>query len=294
MENISRQNFALIVWSVTLIIFVFVGTLIVGLYGTAIGIGVCGVVVAFTFKHFIVSVPEVTILLTINLVNGKLKEYNSGLHFKYPWEQIKNKNYLVMEMVSKSHQEDFAARDGPNVNVKWSYRYKPNKGMMKTYLETSDSVIDTGIQDIVSGFLSAIIAKMDAVDAREKITEIQKKIKNSFEKTGRYKKTIEKSYGIDFLELSIADVEYEDRVQKARATGHIAQTLKATAKTIQGRNKNSDITDKEAYNTALVIDGKIEKKEISITTDVKGEGGNALAAIFIAGAQAAGGNKNSK
>lgn len=133
--------------------------------------------------YFLVSVPEVTSLITVNLFGGELKEYQTGIHFRYPWEQAKLGNYINLRIFAKEFEqgETYPALDGVMLHVVWSFQYRGMKGNIGKYIAVDKTVIDRGLHDIGSSFLAQIIANLTAETARKNIKRIEGCMKGHYE-----------------------------------------------------------------------------------------------------------------
>ena len=204
-----RMIFALAVWVITAI----VATEMISsqLFGLATWLGF----VALSFPFFVVSVPEVTGLIVLNLITGKLKALAQGLRFKYPWDKVREENFFLLKLVTERHEEDYAAKDGPKMKTKWSYQYIPDRRRLDAYITVDHSTIDDGFTDIISGILSEVVGKKEAVKARTDLEEIQKEVLTTLEarrvrargKEVTLSEKLENQYGVDFKVFAIADID---------------------------------------------------------------------------------------
>lgn len=238
--------------------------------------------VALNIKHFMVSVPEVTGLLTVNVATGRLKPYGPGLHLRWPWEQLKEGLFINLRIITESMEETYPSKDGPEMLVKWSFQYVASteatydsKGMspLERYISSDDNTIKNGLKDVGSSILSADIAKLDGEDCKEKQKELEDRLEKEFET--KAPPTPWDLYGIEIIRVALADVDFEPEVQKTKASQVVATTLQSMAKNI--RTDHPEISQKDAMNAAMIIDGKITKHVV----EVEGEGGNALAALLV-------------
>jgi len=292
----GRIFFAMSCWVIVLFAFVLAGSIILGEYGGAfIGVAAWIVLVAYTLRFFMVSVPEVTGLATINLLKGgELRPYGPGLHFKYLWEQTKEGNYITFRLVKQELLETYPAKDGPVLKIKWFFQYHPRLDLLGRYIAVSEEVINTGLTDIGSKFLSQEIGgkRESAEGCKEHQDEIEKKLKESFEKSPLVLEkeginlgvlaepfegeelTLEWLYGIDIVQVGIADMDYEEKYQTARSSKAVAKKLREIAEDL----KRGDIGEKDALNAAMIINKDITKN----VQEVEGKGGEALAALLMA------------
>lgn len=235
------------------------------------------------------------------MAGGALRPYGPGIHFKYPWEQVKDGNYINFRIVKVMRTETYPAQDGPALDVKWFFQYRPRLELLGRYIAVSQDVIDTGLTDVGSSFLSAAIARLPAEFCKTKQALLEKALKEAFDKrpvdlekdgaelglpapSEDADQTLEYLYGIHLVEVGLNDVDYEERYQKARATKAISKTLRETAEDIK---RDKDIPDKDAMNIALIINGHVEKR----VQEVEGRGGQALAALLMAMAGGRSGEK---
>lgn len=280
----TRMIFTVAVWSGLLYLCVVIGALVLGFRaGIFIGGAIWSLRMAYGIRYFMMSVPEVTGLLTINLLkNGELRPYGSGIHFRYPWEQIKEGNYINIRLITKSHKEDYPSADGPKMHVEWSYQYRPKLRLLAKYIAVDESTIEKGITDVGSSFLSSVIAKEAAIKCKEEQSLIEEELRKKFEmagdrrkREGEEKQSLEELYGIDLIKISLSDLDYDPDFQKVRSSEQIAQRIKEIAARLK---ENKQISDKDALNAAMIINKDITKH----IQEVEGEGGQALAALLMA------------
>jgi hypothetical protein len=285
--SIERITFAISFWLV--LFFILSAISLFTTYSITIGVVAWFVALAYWHRLFLVSVPEVTGLVTINLLTGELHPYGTGIHFRFPWEQVKEGNFINLRIVTQERSEDYPSEDGPVLKVKWSFQYKSTVEGLPKYIAVDETTVNKGFGDVGSSFLGARIASEKAeacVNTREAIEkELQKKFEDVV-KLGDTAKdhNLEQLYGVDLLRVSLADIDFETKYQGARSTQATAKKLKEVASNIQ---KGKKINDKDAFNAALIINGDVKKS----IQEVEGEGGNALASLFMAMANAAGGRK---
>jgi len=247
------------------------GTTIFGSVG--LGTIIWCVFMTWFVRIFIVSVPEVTGLLTVNYITGNLIPYGTGVHFRFPWEQVKAGNYLNLRLTTVREEETYTSKDGPVMMVKWSYEYKPLLTRLDRYITSDDSTIKEGLSDVGGSILSSIISQIKSDDCKSTQRAIETELKLKFD---QMTPTPADLYGIELVRVSLADVDFEPTVQAVRASEQVAKKLREIATAI--RVDHPEISQKDAMNMALVIHGKVTKG----ITEVEGEGGAALAALLIA------------
>ena len=318
LQSDRRMFFALLAWSFTFMAFIFVtfmAFIFVGqwagmagfwigetnpLSGLLLGVGIWILAFVTTLRLFLVSVPEITALITINLFlksteqepYRNLRPYPTGMHFKYPWEQVEPDNYINLRLITASVVEDYPSLDGPKIKTKWSFQYRARWWQLPTYIAVDQTTITSGLHDVGSGSLSAKIARTKAIECKTTQADIEKELQKKFEekiggsdpsaegdeKTDEKEKTLEDLYGIDVVRVALADIDFDDKFQQVRTTEKVSDTLQEIAKKIQAGAKDDSISSKEALNVALIVNGDITKS----VQEVEGQGGEALAALLMA------------
>lgn len=286
----SRTFFAVAIWIVTLFLFVTILGSYFGSAGLVVGFALWIALATSTLRIFLVSVPEITGLVTVNYFGGALKEYGTGLSFKFPWEQVKDENYIDLRIKTVQVIQDYPSSDGPLIKIEWSYQFRPKKGLLGSYIGIS--TIEKGLTDVGSSFLSSEIGVRLAINVKQDQKDIELKLQKAFEEAevdvdDSLKVKLENLYAIDLVRVSLANIDYEERYQKARASEQVAARLQNIAQKIKAGETIDgsvvaaampDISDKDAMNIALIINGNVQKN----IQEVEGKGGEALAALLIA------------
>lgn len=253
------------------------------------GLVIASGAVVWTLEWFTASVPEATGLLLVNVLKSTRAEdpfsnqrgVGPGLHFKLPWEQGREGNYINLRLITPpTRDETYPSAEGPMMKVKWSFQYRPNVELLPQYIGVDESTIDDGIADMGSSFLSREIGGQSVEKIKNLQGDIEGKLLALFD-TG--KKKLEYLYGINVMKAALHDVDYEESYQAALAAKAIAARVNEIAK-----DAPAGLHPKDAANHALVIAGKATKQINEQINEVRGEGAEALAA-FLAGIL--GGNK---
>lgn len=227
----------------------------------------------FMVRPFMVAIPEITGLVTVNFFNGQLTIYGTGMHFRFPWEQVREGNFINLRLVTERKVETYPAKDGPAMHVEWSYQYRPLIERLDVYISVDATTINQGLKDVGSSLLAIDIARQKSEDCKRNHATIEQKLVLAFE---NMVPRPDELYGIDLVRVSLVDVDYEPVVQKVRASELVTAKLRKIAADI--RKEHSEISQKDAMNAAMIVNGNISKT----VTEVEGEGGEALAALLIA------------
>ena len=293
----TRLVFAAICW-IMLLSLVLLGAIMTfnDFRGILVGLGVWLVLVTSTLRFFMVSVPEVSGLVTVNLLGcGRLQPYGPGLHFRYPWEQVKDGNYINFRLIKKEIDETYPAKDGPELKIKWFFQYRPRLILLGRHIAVSEEVIDSGLTDVGSSFLSQEIGarRTSAESCKREQREIEEALRRYFEEESVIEllqdgvnlgipfeppegeaPTLGWLYGIDLVRVGIHDMDYEEKYQRARSSKAVSKKLNEIADKL----KRGDISEKDALNAAMIINKDITKN----VQEVEGKGGEALAALLMA------------
>lgn len=288
LEIIPRWGIALISWGVVLFLsFALVGWLssafnfaLMEWLNPTLAIAVWIFVVARTYQQFMVYVPEVTGLLALSALTGELNAFGPGLHWKYPWEAIREENFFPLELKTERHEEDYVSQDGRMMLTKWSYQYETDGNNLESFIKVDHSTIDEGFQDIISGILSEVIGGMIGADARTHVKEVQDQVLAELStRTAPSRgiqttlgKKLENQYGVNFRLFALADIDFSKDYQEALSGRARMQVIKETA--LELKDGLPDVSDQEAANFILVEQRKATK-HITEVTDLA-EAANAL------------------
>ncbi|MDP6388039.1 MAG: hypothetical protein QGG63_02085 [Candidatus Pacebacteria bacterium] len=180
----SKAFFACTVWAISLIIFLFLGILFFGFfYGSLILFAVWIQFFTRTLKFFLVSVPKVSGLISTNLYDSHMETYETGVHFKYPWEQVEDDHYISMRMVKEHYNSSFPTNDGPKVLLGWTLQYYATIKDLPLNIAVDESTIKDGFGAVGNSYLSDRTAIKTAKEAREAVKELEIGLKALFEKT---------------------------------------------------------------------------------------------------------------
>jgi len=276
------------------------------------------VAIGFLARHYIINTPGGTGILTVNIFQHirretpirdargqynpeevkrtdqiprkNLRAYLQGLSLRFPWENIYKIITLDLE-VKADLKDEYAAKDGPKVVALYSYQWRPSPMRLSTVAFVTPEVVNEGIRDVFSGFLSEKIAELDAVEARKKVRELRREVEELFKKQVH---VLENTYGIVIERFVLRDIEYEPDFQKARTTRRSMAELRQSATELsEGVGGEGRISRKDAMDMALMVNGQpVSKKIFAIEGFDADSVGKMLVAAASAfrGPQAQGGN----
>lgn len=275
-----KAIFAFACFAVEMALAIFLGKWIFG--SLNLGVVIWIFMMAASIRLFMVSVPKVTGLLTVDLRTGVLVPYFTGLHFRFPWEQVQEENYINLQLVTTKREETFPSMDGPLMLVKWSCQYRPDPKGLDRYVSVGESTVEEGLPDVVSSILQKIISDKSSEDCKKDQHEIEKAVLKEFNEMVPGPSEL---YGIELVRFSLADVDYEDKAQKVRVTKMVTDKLREIATEIVKNHPGTSEAD--ALKIAMVINGNLPKSVL----EVEGKAGEALAALLVAAGGVKGGSK---
>lgn len=255
LESIPKVLFAFTCWGtilffVALLVWVATGSLLLGIIIGLIAVG-------STVSSFLVSVPEITGLITINvLYEGieAMRVYGTGIHFRYPWEQVKPGNYINLRQVTVEVEESYPSLDSQML-AKWLYQYTPELEGLPRYISADDNSIKRGITGTGGSILKVEIGGRTGEKCREEHDVIEGRLKDQF--AGDRTASLCGRYGIRLDNVEIPDLDFDPSVQRARSAKAEAVVLREIADAYQ--KDKPGISDKDAMNFAFVTMDKAKK-----------------------------------
>lgn len=289
--NVIRIMDALIFWVISSIGIAFLPMNL--LYK----LGILVALIGGTFPILTVFVPEVTGLVLVNFFTGELRTVGTGLNFKWPWEMAREKNFFSLELVTKEVKEKtFAAKDGPLMQVKALFQYYTDIRLLHQRIKVDESTIEEGVNGVISGLISYAIGNENAEDARLKIKEIEKTVIDELKMPSvevhkqliSPKENMENRNGINFVLLTIEDIDFPEDYQEIRSAAARMEKLSQMTKDFKNQftdpvTKQSGITDKEALNAALVEQQKAKKNIFEVEGSLASTVGGMIIKKFIPG-----------
>lgn len=202
-----------------------------------------------SYKPYIVSVPGVVGLVTESALGGEFYVYPSGIHFKYPWERVRKENFYSLETITRSYKEDFVSKDDGIVQAKGSFDYHADINNLVNYHKISEKTIVDGFRNLIKQGLTVQIVDKNAEDARKKTGEIKDALEMLYK--GKHHEK-EQEYGVQFTDITLADIGYDDETQKALSMAFHREKIAA------GSEKFNNMGQRQIEN-ALLLEGKMTK-----------------------------------
>ncbi len=246
-------------WAVVLFVSTAVGSVVTESVTGGFAFGL--IVMSFTINAFLVSVPEITGLITVNVLlteQEALNIYGTGMHFRFPCEQVKKGNFINLRQVTVSIEETYPSKDSLML-CKIEFQYTPSLEGLGRYISASASTIQTGLSAIVGSVLSSQISSRTSQEAKVDQEKIETLVK---EKITESNPTPLKMYGIVIDRVSLKDLDYDAATQVALSSQKVALLVQDIAKAM--RIDHPDMSGREAMDYALVIGGQVKKQIFDI------------------------------
>jgi len=300
---VERVVFACVCWAISAYVVILAPYFSVAVQWETwlfvVRLGVWVAMVGATLRYFLLQVPEVTGLVVLDLLKVvrdpitrdrmAMKTFSPSLHIKFPWDVVREKNFVSLERVTQEFTESYPSQEGPMLEVKCSYQYLPDVRRLQQYIAVDEKTISSGFTDVNSSILGEeIYREHTAAEARMHAKDIERRVYTRIDgdpavTAGRHatmKEKLEEEFGINFKIFTIKDMDFEKSYQEMRSAkarmdrfGDIAKGLKTKLTTAEEGGAVDTITNKDAANLVLVDQGKAQKNIFEL------EGSNLAGAI---------------
>lgn len=201
------------------------------LYGKGTANAACALIVTVwfvrkTYRIFMVKVPEFVLLLLVNAFGGNFRRVKTGLNLKFPWEEVRDDLWILMEVVAVTFNLTCPTKDGGEVTVSGIYRYKPSEAEGK--VETYASINEDSIGDALVGGAMAEMTRVIGGMETSKVAESLKAIKDALDSIHgdlKHDSKDEKTLGVDFIDITVSKIEFANRTRKTLDILFEAETL---------------------------------------------------------------------
>lgn len=229
------------------------------------GLGIWLAVFLSILKLHLISVPEITGLVTLDVFRGVMHAYGSGWKIKYLWEQANDENYINMRLLPTSDSHALVTKDGVKVTFTYTVQYRARLRLLPIYIRVDKEDIDGALDAIVRSAISlkAMGRTADELRSDEKVEEMNQALREELGQDG-YGHEIEFRYGIDIEVVSISEPTFgEDYVESTTA-----QVITAKFDAAARKLRESDglgLSGQAAMDVVLLANKeKIERKVIAI------------------------------
>lgn len=132
----------------------------------AVSMVVVALLVPLVLPHIATYVIYTWGLVAEDPLSGNPVVYGSGWHFSYPWEQVSEQSNISLEERTKVKEGLTIASLDDEVKVKISFQWRPNLTLLAVFRRMDDSTIEKGFFEPIERFVSTLIGKMEASEAR--------------------------------------------------------------------------------------------------------------------------------
>jgi len=237
--------------------------------GVALWLGALSVLL----PQLIVSVPEITGLVTVNLFSGTMHAFGTGFQVKYLWEHAKASNFINLRLVPSRNIFTFISRDGVEITYTYVIQYRGRLRLLPIYIRVDKEDIDEALGAIVRFTLSQHILSQTADELRtsESIKVMEAEVSRELGRDLGHE--IEFRYGIDFEVFSLSEPTFGKDYVEATTAVVVTDKLEAAARKLRDP-EGLGLTGQSAIDVAMMLN-----KE-NVSREVKGLEATDLASIF--------------
>lgn len=155
-----------VAFSIVVVNFVvgsFVPPLGVFLLGTAVG----GMIInGPILSYIVVQVSQAQALTAMDMIKKVAVVYGPGWHFRYPWEEITERDNISLEERTVVKKDLTIAAKDDQLKVKISFQWRPDIRILVNFRNLAESTIQEGIFEATERLISSIFALLTADEAR--------------------------------------------------------------------------------------------------------------------------------
>ena len=216
-------------------------------------------------KIHLISVPEITGLVTLDVLRGVMHAYGPGWKIKYLWEQANDENYINLRLALTKSTYTFTSKDGVKVTFTSTIQYRARLRLLPIYIRVDKSEIDEQLDQVVRSVVTAGVMKKTADELRSdtKVEELVKSLRSQLgqEENGH---EIEYRYGIDIEVVSLSEPTFSDDYVEATTAQVITKKFDEAARKLR-EDGGLGLSGQAAMDVVLLANKeKIERKVIGI------------------------------
>lgn len=231
------------------------------LMGIALGLAVF----LSVLKVHLVSVPEITGLVTLDVIRGVMHAYGQGWKIKYIWEQVKDDNYINLRLVPTKGTYTLTSKDGVNVTYTYTIQYRGRLRLLPIYIRVGKADIDDALGAIVRSVIALRAMGKDADELRsdKKVEEMLRDLRSELGQDG-YGHEIEYRYGIDIEVVSLSEPTFDKDYVEANTAQVITSKFEAAARKLKD-SAGLGLSGQAAMDVVLLANKeKIERKVVGV------------------------------
>lgn len=234
----------------------------------------------------VISVPEITGLVTLSVLTGTMHAYGAGWKIRYLWEQVKEENFINLRLIPTNKTFKFVTKDGVEVQYTFTVQYRGRLNLLPVFIRVDKADIDEAIHAIVRSVVA--ISAMDRTADEQRIKanvelllkDLRKELGQDDDGVGH---EIEYRYGIDIEVVSLSEPTFGEDYVQATTAEVITGKFNAAALKLK-QSDGLGLTGQSAMDTVLLANKeKIERKVTGIeAADLADKIGGALQQGFAA------------
>lgn len=220
-------------------------------------------------KLHLVTVPEITGLVTLDVFRGVMHAYGAGWKIKYLWEQAKDENYINLRLIPSNGTYELVSKDGVKVKYTYTIQYRGRLRLLPIYIRVDKKDINEALGAIVRSVI-AIGAMGKTADHLRSDVEVEGLLKSLREQLGQEGNDangheIEYRYGIDIEVVSLSEPTFSDDYIEATTAQVITSKFDSAARKLREGDGGLGLSGQAAMDVVLLANKeKIERKVIGI------------------------------
>jgi hypothetical protein len=217
-------------------------------FSLVVGVVITTRVLKHTYRWFIVNIPEFMALILVNLFGGGFRKRGTGLTVMWPWEQVRDDMWFILEVITVTFGMKCPTSDGGEVEPEGLLRYQVSMERLETYAGVDEASIGLSFIGGAQRVLTQKLATTETDKIAPALPEIQTDITAVYQNKDHVDE-LESQTGVDFVSVEIPRFKFGTDTQKTLATNLFEK------KNLKGRSE-------EERNDVLTVHtgGKVEKK----------------------------------
>lgn len=221
---------------------------------------------AIIIPQLIVSVPEITGLITVNLLaNGKLRSYSTGFQIKYLWEQAKQGNFINLRLIPTSNTLTFVTSDGVEVSYTYTIQYRGRLKLLGIFIRVALGDVNEALGAIARYVISQGVMgkKADELRSDTEVKKLQEKLNDELGQTSRFGHQIEYRYGIDIEVVSLSEPKFSKDYIESTTTQVIVDKMNAAGKKLMDKVNGLGLTGQSAADMVAMLNKEAVTKTVT-------------------------------
>lgn len=234
-------------------------------------IGLIGII-----AYCLVLIPPYKGVVVMNILDGSLRSFGSGLRILLPWENIEENSETSLKKNTHSFEAEFKTKDESPIPLKVSFDVIPYAAYLVRYREFDEGTRIAGIKSRLQAILTILVRKKENRDhVMDNVEELAKELKKKFEESvSEDDILLEIYYGVNLKAVMISGMGLPEALKEMAVKQEVTEkenerrksemaTLKRIARDLVRESKN-EMPFQNAMEIVQLQFGKDVKKNIQI------------------------------